>query len=321
MRGTFTEQMDGLVKKIKGDWFDLREAGDDQYALEELFALDKSRLQGIGRALRGSVEKGVFEYKTHSLSSLYAFLDSFRFDSRDFDSLRVQSDAFSDVLYIVLYQRLIALGTIEIKGQKSNEEPMEAELPGLKVIMQDVQERIEKNPELRQDQSIKNILMQVSIYKKELANMKELEPNILPEKKDSFLANFRKRFEDITGKIQEHYRVILASEEKEASKDFEETNPLKRVDLKPIGKLLFNQAEELSAVRSTLQYAVAERFKTREILAGITDRQDRTTLLLKMELSNFEEITGGEENAAVLSKAFSQELIKLLGRQISRLSE
>lgn len=313
--------MEGLTRQIKGDWFDLREVADDQYELEELFLFDKKRLQSITTNLRISVEKGVAEYKSHTLSGLYAFLDSFRYDSRDFDSLRVHCEAFSEVLYIILIQRLIALGSIEIRGQKTTEGPIEADLPDIKKIIQDVQGRLKENPELRQDQSIKNILMQVNIYKNELARMKELEPNILQEKKASFLANFKKRFEIITEKIREHYSVILAAEEKEAAKDFEEINPLKRVDLKPAGKLLYNQAEEISAVRSTLRFAVSERFKTREILAGITDRQDRTSLLLRMELNSYAEMTGSESDAAVLSKAFGQEIIKVLGRQISRMLE
>jgi hypothetical protein len=148
--------------------------------------------------------------------------------------------------------------------------------------------------------------------------MKELEPKILPEKKASFLANFKNRFSEITAKIQEHYKVITSAGEKQAASEVEETNPLRRYNLKPLGKLLFDQAAEISELRSTLQYAISERYKIREILAGITDRKERTMLLLQMEAKKCTEITGSRESPRVLGKAFAAEIIKVFERQVSR---
>ena len=312
--------MEGLTKKIRGDWFDLKEIADDLYQLEDYFGFDAERLQSIASDVRMAVERGITEYKNHATTGLYAFLDSYQYDSRGFDTLAKHSGAFSEILYVTLLQRLLALGIIEIKSARPAEEPEKPAMPGVKEIMSDIQERIRKDPNVKLNQSVKNILMQVNIYKKELAEMKELEPKILPEKKDSFLINFRKRFAEITDKIQEHYRVIVQADEKEAAKGFEETNPLKRVDLKPIGKLLFDQAEEISALRSTLLFAVSERFRTRDILSGIVDRRDRTMLLLRLERKGYADLIGSDDGTGI-SKAFAHELIRVLTRQIPRTTD
>jgi len=268
--------------------------------------------------LRLAVEQGVTEYKNRKLSELYAFLDSYRYDSKGFETLSILSGSFSDLLYVTLLQRLIAAGVIQVKTQKGSDIQEEKPQPGVKDIVQDVQERLSRNPDLRKNESVKNILMQVSIYRNELARMRELEPKILPERKASFLTNFKNRFAEITAKIQEHYSAITGEDQKQAASEIEETNPLKRYDLKPLVKTLFDQAAETSELRSTLLYALSERYKTRDILSGITDKRDRTMLLVKMETKKYIEITGTGTNPSLLGKAFAAEIIKVFSRQLSR---
>ncbi len=310
--------MEELNKKNRGDWFDLKQIADEPFELEEYFSFDKNRLQSVSGELRLAVEQGITEYKFQKLSGLYAFLDSYQYDSRGFEALSHHGNAFSELLYVTLLQRLVTTGVIKVRDQKNAPGEESSPQPKVKDIMQDVQERLAKNPELRKNESVKNILMQMSIYRNELTRMKELEPKIPPERKASFLANFRNSFLEITGKIQEHYRVITKEDQKQAATEIEETDPLKRYDLKPLGKLLFNQAAEISELRSTLNFAVTERYKTRDILSGITDRRDRTLLLVKMEQKAYTDILGEGRNPSELGKAFSGEVIKVFARQISR---
>ena len=313
--------MEGLNKKTRGDWFDLKQIADEPFELEEYFSFDKNRLQSVSGELRLAVEQGITEYKFKKLSGLYAFLDSYRYDSRGFETLSQHGNAFSELLYVTMLQRLVATGVIKVRDPKSAQGEENAPQPKVKDIMQDVRERLAKKPELRKNESVKNILMQMSIYRNELTRMRELEPKIGPERKAAFLANFRNAFLEISGKIQEHYRVIIKEDQKQAATEIEETDPLKRYDLKPLGKLLLDQAAELSNLRSTLLFAVSERYKTRDILSGITDRRDRTLLLVKMEQKAYLDILGAGRNPSVLGKAFAGEVIKVFARQISRISE
>ena len=308
--------MEGLTKRIHGDWFDLKEIAEKPFELEEYFSFNKSRLESVSEELRLSVEQGVTEYKVRKISELYAFLDSYQYDSRGFETLSRHGNAFSDMLYVTLLQRLVATGVIQVRSAKSADDAEGAPLPGVKDIMRDVQDRLSKNPDLRKNESVKNILMQMSIYKNELTRMKTLEPKILPDRKASFLANFKNRFTEITGKIQEHYRVSTREDQEQAASEIEETSPLKRYDLKPLGKLLIDQASEISALRSTLLFALSEGYKTREILSGITERKDRTQLIIRMETKAYSTILGAGGNPAVLVKAFASEIIKVFARQI-----
>jgi hypothetical protein len=310
--------MEGLNKKTRGDWFDVKQIADEPFELEEYFSFDKNRLQSVSGELRLAVEQGITEYKSKKLSDLYAFLDSYQYDSRGFETLSYHENAFSEILYVTLLQRLVATGVIKVRDPKTGQVQESVPQTKVKDIMQDVQERLAKNPELRKNESVKNILMQMSIYSNELTRMRELEPKISPERKAAFLANFRNTFLEISGKIQEHYRVITKEDQKQAATEIEETDPLKRYDLKPIGKLLLDQAAEISNLRSTLLYAVSERYKTRDILSGITDRKDRTLLLVKMEQKAYLDILGEEKGISVLGKAFAGEVIKVFARQISR---
>lgn len=313
--------MEGLSKKIRGDWFDLKQIADEPFELEEYFSFGIKRLQAVAEELRLAVEQGITEYKTRKLSGLYAFLDSYKYDSKGFDALSHHGKAFSELLYVTMLQRLIATGVIKVRDSRGRQGQEGAPQPKVKEIMQDVQERLSKNPDLRKNESVKNILMQMSIYRNELTRMKELEPKIPPERKAHFLANFRNSFLEITGKIQEHYRAITSEDQKQAASEIGETDPLKRYNLKPLGKLLLNQAAEISELRSTLDFAISERYKTRDILSGITDKRDRTLLLVNLETKAYADILDDGTPLPVLGKAFAGEVIKVFARQISRLPE
>ena len=163
--------------------------------------------------------------------------------------------------------------------------------------------------------------MQIAKYKTELEKLKSLLARIPADKKATLLGNFKKILEEITQKVQESYRILSDSEDEEAAKDFEDGNPLRRYDFKPVGKLLMDQANEFSAIRSTVYFAVSEGFKTREILSGILDHKDRLGLLLNTELSTFSDLLGDGGDGKILSKAFSQELMKQLNRQIARIHD
>ena len=125
----------------------------------------------------------------------------------------------------------------------------------------------------------------------------------------------------MTATIQEQYQLILAADQREAARGHQAINPLKRYDLKLLGKLLMDQAAEFSSIRSTLLYAVSEGFKTREILSGIVEQRERLSLLLRTEQTKYSEVLGKGSDASILGKAFSHELIKVLTRRISHTSE
>ena len=314
---------DDLNRKIRGDWFEVRESYDEIYELEEVFAFKLTELNTIVSDLRTSVEEGVTEYKQHKLNQLFAYLESLQFDSRGFDDLGKKARDFAHLLYVVLIQRLIASGAVPIRSGDQNDAPDPDEDPekmGMKEILEEIQQRLPEQPELKQHAAVKNIFMQVNIYKRELANMQKLLPNILPEKRESFLANFKQTFAGITEKIREQYRQIQREDETVAASEIAPTNPLKKHDIKPLTKIFEDQGKEFSVVRSTLQYAADERYKTRDILANIIERKDRLGLLISAEQDRYAGLEPGPGGMRIMSRTFGAELITVLQRQITRIS-
>jgi hypothetical protein len=312
-----------LIRRIRGDWYEIRERYDELYELEEVFSFSLEELNVIVADLRVSVEQGVTEYKQHKLQKLSAFLDSLKYDSKGFDNLSMQARDFAHLVYVVLIQRLIAIGLVPIRsGESSDHEGPDSAASdmGIKDILEEIQERIRHKPDLKNDPRVKNIFMQVNIYRRELANMQKLVPNILPEKKKSFLSNFKTTFDQITEKVRDHYRAILREDEEQAAKEIVPTNPLKKHDLKPFGNLFDNQAEEFSVVQSTLSFAAIERYKTRDILATIVEKKDRLLELVISEQKQYANLEAGPGGARMLSRAFGAELIAVLNRQITRMS-
>ena len=312
-----------LDRRIRGDWYEIGEHFDKLYEIEDVFSFTVDELQSIVSDLRVSVEQGVTEYKQRKFQELFAYLDSLRFEAKKLDELSENARQFSHVLYVALIQRLIALGTVPIRstGVHGTGDNTRISNPGvgIKEVVLEVQDRIKHDPELKNHPAVKNIFMQVNIYKRELAKMKKLVPNIPREKQKSFLSNFKQTFDDITGRVREQYRQILNEEEQAAKREIVPTNPLKRHDLLPIAPLYEAQAKDFSLVRSTLSYAAAERYKTRNILAGVVNKQNRLELLVTTEQGKYRELEPGPGGARVMSRAFGAELITVLNRQIARM--
>jgi hypothetical protein len=316
--------MEELTRRIRGDWFQIREASDDIHKLEDVFSFSLEELKRMVENVRLSVEQGITEYKTVELSAIYSYLESLQYDSRGLDALTEKARGFSFLLYAVLIQRLITNGSIKIKSSFEHEnsgksEGMAASRLDMKEILQEIQQRIAKKPEVRQHPAVTNIFMHVNRYKRELANMKKLAPNILPEKQQAFYANFKNTFNTITQKIQDNYNELLSEDRSEIAKEMAPTHPLKRYDLTPFEKLFFEQAKEFSLIRSTLVFAGQERYKTRDILASIVERKERVSMLVATEERKYAELTGQSNNGRSFSRAFGTEIITVLNRQITRI--
>jgi len=308
--------MDGLEKKVSGDWFDIKNNADDVRELEEYFDLKSQDFAETVQEIRLSVEEGIIEYKRKILFPLFNFLESLKYDSKGFDDLIRYAKKLGPLIYVLFLQRLIARGTVPLKKEKvelDNDQKL-----GIKEIIQDVNDRIQMEQEVAQRQPIKNILAQVSMYKKELENMKKLYPNIPKEKAEAFSDNFKKTFTEINNRIEENYSTFI-KEEIQQFHDSLQTNPLSFMDLKPAAKLLFDQAQIVSKIKSTLTYAETEGFQTRASLVGL--EQDKEALLrpFQQELKEYKSLADSEEQGLKISSAFCNEIIYNLNKIIKRL--
>jgi hypothetical protein len=309
--------MDDLEKRVAGDWFDLRENAENPWDLEDYLRLELKDYVDLMQELRLSVEEGVIEYKRKVLVPIFGFLDSMKYDSRGFDELSEQARSLVPLIYCLLVQRLIARGSLRLRKDEISVQA-EQEL-GIKEIIQDVNQRIKEEPKTGQNPYIKNIIMQVSRYKKELEDMKSLSPKIPAEKAKAISDNFKKTFNTIHKSIAENYASFLR-EEMQALYESVKSNPLTRYDVKSISKIYTRQAQEAARIRSTLLFAVEEGYRTRAYLVDIVKRKDSILQTFREEKAVYRNLTGSEEEARALTRAFTGEIIYTLRKQIRRLS-
>lgn len=287
------DELELVEKKITGDWFELKEVCDDPFKLEEYFALGATEIEALIEAIRLSVDGGILEHKRRTLSRLAAFLEGQERDSRAFSEIAGQIEGMRGITYVSLMQRLVALGTI---ARRKAQVTATVENPTtgieLKEILAEVDARLAKDAELRKNANVKNILMQASIYRKEVEDLKALGPKIPKEKLGAFQENFKKRFQEITTRIQELWAAFLA--EHDRAKEALTSKPLfERFDVKPLGPLFLAQGKAFARIHSILAFAAKERYQTRAILAMIGGERDAVVSLAEREARDYERVAFG----------------------------
>ena len=264
--------------------------------------------------LRLSVEHGIVEYKRSTLSPVLVVLEAVRYKSVEGGDLLEQEHSLTELLVVVLVQRLVALGIIApAKVEEKRDFPV-ADMQ-VNVILSDVNARVKVNPALRSHTAVKNIIMQVQLYNKENRKLKELLPTIKPEMRASFLKNFIGSFSDITGSIRRNYLSLL--QEESATSAPSEGFSLGQMPLKDLAPLLTNQAKEFSRVRSTLCHAREEKFGTREILVGLYNSRHEAIRLIEQESAAYRVMCKQDEACvAGIADGFRVEVASMLERQI-----
>ncbi len=226
-----------LDRRISGDWIALKEKLNDPHALLDAFGITAAELRAECERLRLSVESGIVEYKRSRLAPVLSGLETARFRTLAIDEITGHERDLTLLLLTVLVQRLLATG--QVATSKPPEAKPDFGVDGMQVnvILSDVNSRIKTDPALRANPAVKNILVQVQLYKRENEKMRELLPTIKHEMRAAFLGNFAQTFNGITESIRRNYATLLA-EEAEAEKSAHPAFSLALVPLKAIAPLL-----------------------------------------------------------------------------------
>jgi hypothetical protein len=312
-----------LDRRISGDWIALKEKLNDLHALLDAFGATASGLRAENERLRLCVESGIVEYKRSRLAPVLSGLETARFRTLATDEIAGHELDLSHLLLTVLVQRLIATGQVPLSKPPEPKPDFGVDGMQANVILSDVNSRIKTAPALRANPAVKNILVQVQLYKREKAKMRELLPTIRNEMRGAFLGNFAQTFNGITESIRRNYSVLLA-EEAEAEKPSRPAFSLALMPLKSIAPLLTEQAREFCRTRSTLAHAREDKYKTREILVALYDgRHDAIRLIEEerkhsagfcVEVPQF----SAETCASGIANGFRDEIVGVYERQVKR---
>ena len=309
--------MEALDKQIAGDWYDIRQALDDHHAYEEHLDVQDQELGILMQDLRLSVERGPVELKRKTLSVVLSFAESLQFDAKAFQDFGRHGRELKKLTYLSLLQRSFCTKEISprrVEAQGADAMTDAVRQTDFKTIVGNVQKRIAENPAAKSHPMIKNILLQVGVYRRELETMKELAPNIPKEKSAAFTENYKKTFDEITRKVQDSYAALLREEEG-PEKNERPRSMFLRFDLKGLAPFFASQAQEFARIRSILTYAERERYKTLDILGEILRKRENTLSLIDRELKNYERFWFGHGDE--LAREFGTELTTYLGRRVS----
>lgn len=309
--------MEALDKQIAGDWYDMRQVLDDHHAYEEHLDIQERELGILLQDLRLSVERGPVELKRTTVNAVLSFAESLQFDAKAFQEFGRHAEELKKLAYLSLLQRSFC--TTEISPRRAEAQGADTMTDAVrqtdfKTIVGNVQKRISENQAAKSHPMIKNILLQVGVYRRELENMKELAPNIPKEKSAAFTANYKKTFDEITRKVQDSYAALLREEEG-PEKDARPKSMFLRFDVKGLAPFFASQAQEFARIRSILTYAEKERYKTLDILGEILRKRDNTISLIDRELKNYERFWFGHGDE--LAREFGTELTTYMARRLS----
>jgi hypothetical protein len=312
-----------LARRISGDWIALKEKLHDLHAILDDVAATPTELRAECERLRLSVESGIVEYKRSRLAPVLSGLETARFRTLATEEIAGHERDLSLLLMTVLVQRLLAGGQVPLARPAEDTPDFGVADMQVNVILSDVNSRLKADPSLRANPAVKNILVQVQLYRRENEKMRELLPTIKNEMRASFLGNFAQTFNGITDSIRRNYTALLA-EEAAAEKSSRPAFSLALVPLKTLVPLLAEQAREVCRMRSTLAHAREDKYKTREILVALYDgRHDLVRLVEEerkrgaaycSELPQF----GAEACATGVANGFRDEIIGVYERQLKR---
>lgn len=296
-------------RRIRSDWFDLRQVYDNLKNLHEYLGIDSSHLNNAREELRLSVETGLLQYKHVQLGLTVEFIETLKYDTRHFNQLEYQCIRTTLLLFVILIQRLLVFGIIPL-SQPNTPPPVEdgkAQGKDIKQIMEELRRKAMTDPAFAQRNEVKSILLQFKIYQKELEEMQRLKAKVPKEKLSPLLINFQKTFTERNRKIRENYSIVMTKEHETSPTTIPPGN-LKKYQLKTMAPLLIKQGEEASRLRSRFQIAQEERYNTRKIF----DKALKIVENLRETFSEEEALMGRWEpapmGAALVSKGFAKEL-------------
>lgn len=281
--------MDLLEKKITGDWIDVRDKLNTPVRLKTYLKLDDSRLSVVPQELRKASFEGMVEAKRRWTDGVFNFLSRLaHMTPSQAEILQCESE-LRLVLFLLCLENLFVLGTLKPSLEVAQTEGQAAAPAENKTrinvdqVLKEVTARLNDNPELAKDPHVKNVLMEIQMYKKEYAQFVAMSPKIPDDRAPSFFANFKQRIDQILANVELHYQEILNADTAELHKDLirQEEEVLM---ITPLHKILTAQAQEVSLVRSTILHALQEGYQVRNLLLRLTQKKEPFGALLDEEL-------------------------------------
>lgn len=281
--------MDLLEKKITGDWIEVRDKLTAPVRLKTYLKLDEARLSVVPQELRKASFEGLVESKRRMTDGVFNFLSRLAHMTPSQAEILNCEGEVRLVLFLICLENLFATGalkpSLELAQADGQNVPAAENKPRVNVdqVLKEVTARLNDNPDLAKDPHVKNVLMEIQMYKKEYAQFVAMSPKIPDDRAPTFFANFKQRIDQILANVELHYQEILNADSAELHKDLIRQEEEILINA-PLHKLVTAQAQELSIVRSTILHALHEGYQVRNLLLRLTQKKEPFAALLDEEL-------------------------------------
>ena len=302
--------MELLQRRIKGDWFELRELPVQYFAVRDHMQLADDEVVAIAASLRAGAHEQLAAYKRECLAPVFFAADEGKYQTLTPDQIVALASVTRDALFLVMLER------VAVRAAKAGE-PGRAQAPDVTEavsdldigdIVRDVSERVAHAPALQQDSAVKAILVKAKEYQRERAKMAELTSAASPDQRQRLQASFAQTFEGIFATMRKHYGQIVG-EAVRATQGESDLPVLQRADVSLLDPVVTRQAETISRIHSTVAFAAAERYKTLELLSGVEAERQRLDELLEEEVITAERAAQSRQGATDLLRAIEAEIV------------
>ncbi|MDX9799936.1 MAG: hypothetical protein RBT69_01220 [Spirochaetia bacterium] len=309
-----------LEKEIIGSWFEIRSNIENIANLRDYFKLSDEDLKKTAIKLKASIEGGITEFKKTELKSVYNLIASLDYDTSSLHLIKETANNINCLTYVILIQRLITKKAVKLRAPQAEEQENEAEKESVRKyslteiieIIKEVQELVKKDPLLKSNKNVINILVQVSKYKKENETMKKILPNIPADKKEIMRLNYSKTLNEIISKLLVSYKALTTEDKLIDEKKRENKHILETYDLSIAAELLKKQAETSDRIKTTLVYADREKFRILEIIQTIKQFEKSFNESFAIEEKHYYNMALSEAGKREISRQFCLEIIKIL---------
>lgn len=302
-------------RRARADWTQFEAAGRDLEARAEALGLEREDLAEEIEPLRLAIEGGSIEYKRNLVDAAFRAMEEARYRSLTGKQITGIANQFGKLAFVCTVQRQIADGTIVLRDKPRSEgEHYEPEpQTDVKQIIAEVQERVKKEPQIRTRQPVKNILMQLSRYSRELEQFKDVTASTPQDTRAGMAENFKRTSEEIFASIRRNYEQLVQEERSAVAR--QPQHILLRVPIKELSGLFLRQARAAVEIRSGLLFARDEQSGMRERLLELAARHEQVRHLIDEEERGYQDISGTPRIAIEVARSFARELEKRFERE------
>ena len=148
-----------LERHIRSNWYDIKNLPLKYHSIQKLFPLKNEVLISTVQEL-SLTNENLASFKQDLIHTLFFSLEEAQYQSLNTDELRTQSNEMKRVLFLILLQRLVILELLNKPDGASSYTNTDKRL-NISEIINDLKSRMIKNPELRNNISVKTILIKM----------------------------------------------------------------------------------------------------------------------------------------------------------------